>query len=145
MIEMNSHVGDISTDPFMGYKKYFLPSSLYISHYSGLLDFYFLLLRLESIQNVHNSSSLLWSCQALLRRRRRRPVDTIRPLLPSRIFLPPMLIPLMFICHCTDDRQIASSMFALNFIIKDGTLKTSEAETNSADSPGKTPLKAAMP
>ncbi|KAL6715241.1 hypothetical protein ACLMJK_007505 [Lecanora helva] len=27
-----------------------------------------------------------------------------------------------FICHCTDDRKITSSMFATNFIIKDDTL-----------------------
>ena len=28
-----------------------------------------------------------------------------------------------FICHCTDDRKITSSVFATNFIIKDATLK----------------------
>ncbi|MDI1490379.1 MAG: hypothetical protein OHK93_001581 [Ramalina farinacea] len=29
----------------------------------------------------------------------------------------------LFVCHCTDDRKITSSMFASNFVIKDDTLE----------------------
>ncbi|KAL8947924.1 MAG: hypothetical protein Q9222_005838 [Ikaeria aurantiellina] len=35
-----------------------------------------------------------------------------------------------FICHCTDDRKITSSVFATNFIIKNDTLKFTRGEDN---------------
>jgi len=35
-----------------------------------------------------------------------------------------------FICHCTDDRKITSSMFATNFCIKDRTVKHISGQSN---------------
>ncbi|KAJ9608227.1 hypothetical protein H2200_007215 [Cladophialophora chaetospira] len=35
-----------------------------------------------------------------------------------------------FICHCTDDRKITSSVFASNFVIKDDTLKHVRGQEN---------------
>jgi hypothetical protein len=48
-----------------------------------------------------------------------RSVHPFPPLLSPHI----LDTPVQFICHCTDDRKITSSMFALNFIVKSDTLK----------------------
>ncbi len=50
-------------------------------------------------------------------------VDTVstpfHPVSSTPILTPPV----QFICHCTDDRKITSTIFALNFIVKNDTLK----------------------
>lgn len=76
------------------------------------------------LQNVRNSNLLLRRRPARLLHRRRQP-RRYRSSHPPTTYRNDKRVPhilnfsFQFICHCTDDRKLTSSMFATNFIIKD--------------------------